>query len=303
MHDPVQFNYFKLVAGYSIDDWLEDDTSASASTHVYLFPRHGQRTSVHHHLLQTNNNTGPVPGEKNRTCYCLFKAPPSFSHHHVHAFEEQETGDIVIDRIAYATRPPLLMESVAPTTSSLANGAGPGQIQRMRLAAPTVWGTQRSECGECVAVEILTCSPVCCEMPVVNVAKHGGIGLPLNCIYSVDTCAVLGPWTGINKSNIAHGTNVTWRPKEDRTFVGEPVFVPFPREENVVEGEEEEDAGWLLFLGFHAAEKRSSMYVLDATTMEQVCRVGLKGFIPWSHHCTWNSGVYHDVGVGGSSKL
>ena len=57
---------------------------------------------------------------------------------------------------------------------------------------------------------------------------------------------------------------------------------------------DDEDSGWLLCLGFHADEKRSSIYILEAKTMNEICRVILAGFIPWSHHCSWTAKTFHE---------
>ena len=329
-HDPVKFNYFKLISGYSLDEWLGDDTSATAKTHIYLFPRHKSSTKPG----SIKNTT-----EKNRKCFCLYKIPPSFSHHHVQAFEDSN-GNIVLDRIAYVTRPPLLMESIQEQ-SSLGNAAGPGQLQRITLKEPIEWGTQRGE--DTNTIEILSCSPISCEMAVVNTdGITDGIDGSRNFIYSIDTCSQYGPWTGLNKSDVKNGTNLTWRPHQKRTFLGEPVFVS-PRNDNdekeeketekETEKEEEyspikdalwgkkpwderpkrnrkkrkehkkepkeklpkvltEDEGYLLCLGFHAEEKRSSIYVLNAKTMKEIARVRLRSFIPFSHHCSWTPEVF-----------
>ena len=288
-HDPVSFNYFKLLTGYSIDDWLGDDTSQDARTHVYLFPRHGSTNHIPSRVGSTQNKP---QNKKNKKCYCLYKIPASFSHHHVQAFEDVN-GNIILDRIAYSTRPPLLMESILEK-SSLGNAGGPGQLQRTFLPKPTVWGTQNVEVLKKVNISILKCSPISCEMPIVNTSYSKSVGSaslkqPKSCnfVYSVDTCSSFGPWTGINKSNISEQTCTTWRPKQTRTFVGEPIFAP-----KSTSHEENEDEGWLLCLGFHAAEKRSSLYVLNAKTMTEVCRIRLLSFIPFSHHCLWTSEVF-----------
>merc|ERR1712224_946542 len=137
-HDPVRFRFFNMILGKSLEDWLADDDSEKAATHIYAFPRRGAN------LPSMQDAARPDPCRKNHKCCCLYKLQPAtFAHHHVQAYEDKR-GNIVVDRVAFPSRPPLLMEST-DVDSSLGNGAGPGHIQRLTLAAPSHWGTQREE--------------------------------------------------------------------------------------------------------------------------------------------------------------
>ena len=78
------------------------------------------------------------------------------------------------------------------------------------------------------------------------------------------------------------------RPKRNRKKRKEQKKEPKEKFQKVLT----EDEGYLLCLGFHAEEKRSSIYVLNAKTMKEIARVRLRSFIPFSHHCSWTPEVF-----------
>jgi carotenoid cleavage dioxygenase-like enzyme len=288
-HDPVKMDLVKMALAYSMDDWIEDDLSDSARTLYFVLPRHSS-TLKSPSIVPDDGGINSV----NKRSVAIYSSAPSFSYHDVAAFEHPSTGDIILDRIQYARKPPLLMESVE-MSSSLGNVAGPGRLTRVTLRRPTCWGRQRddSKNQRCppISVQTLAASPSSCEMPVVSSRRKWKE--PHRYVWSVDTARDVGPWTGICKSDILEGTCVTWRPSQERTFLGEPVFVSKREGKDLVC----EDDGWLVVLAFHAAESRSSVFVLDAKYMQQVCRLRLAGFVPWSHHCTWTDKVFHQQNV------
>ena len=302
-HDPVKMNLIKMALNYSMDDWIEDDLSDNARTLYFVLPRFSSALKSPS-ILPDDDGSDTL----NKRSVAIYSSAPSFSYHDVAAFEDPSTGDIVLDRIQYARKPPLLMESVEKF-SSLGNAAGPGKLTRVTLRRPTCWGKQIDDSKDdskdlksnlksstrSISVRTLAASPSSCEMPVVSSRRT--FNAPHRFVWSVDTARDVGPWTGICKSDLELDTCVTWRPLQERTFVGEPVFVSKERKVGEVEEDSHEDNGWLLILAFHAAESRSSVYVLDAKNMHQVCRLCLSGFVPWSHHCSWTSKVFHQQEV------
>jgi carotenoid cleavage dioxygenase len=74
---------------------------------------------------------------------------------------------------------------------------------------------------------------------------------------------------------------------------GEPVFVPRAGEE----GEEGEDAGWLIDLladGTHAV-----LLVADAATMQERCRITLPQAVPFGVHALWLDRAATDALIAG----
>ena len=64
-------------------------------------------------------------------------------------------------------------------------------------------------------------------------------------------------------------------------FPGEPLFVPRPS------ADESREQGWVLVLVYRAATHRSELVILDAGTLDSVCRLELPHHVPPGFHGTW----------------
>lgn len=87
---------------------------------------------------------------------------------------------------------------------------------------------------------------------------------------------------GVLKYDLNAGSSIAHSWGED-ALGGEVVFVPDP-------GAEGEDAGWITTVVTHPGEGRSELVVLDARSLEPVCKVALPRAIPVGFHAAWVPG-------------
>ncbi len=88
---------------------------------------------------------------------------------------------------------------------------------------------------------------------------------------------------GVTKWDWSNNTDVT-HVYASGTMAGEAVFAPDP-------SSTDEDAGWLLNFVTDGATMTTSLIILDAQRMEQVCEVKIPRRVPFGFHGNWMAGL------------
>jgi all-trans-8'-apo-beta-carotenal 15,15'-oxygenase len=197
----------------------------------------------------------------------LVPAPEGFVFHHLNAFEDGETGELVVDSIFYDDFP-----SIGPETDFRTiefDTIPAGRLQRCRINPAS--GTVR--------VEVL--EQRCCEFAMVNPQQQG-----LAARYA--WMAVAGrergndPLQAIEKLDLVDGTRHVWS-AAPRGFVTEPVMVPAP-------GAAAEDAGWVLVPVWNGARCATDLVILNAADLSEEAVLELPLAIPYGLHGSWAAG-------------
>jgi all-trans-8'-apo-beta-carotenal 15,15'-oxygenase len=194
----------------------------------------------------------------------LVPAPEGFVFHHLNAFEDGETGELVLDSIFYDDFP-----SIGPETDYKAidfDTIPAGRLQRCRINPDTA----------AVSVEVL--EERCCEFAMVNPGRQG-----LDARYA--WMAVAGrergndPLQAIEKLDLVSGTRHVWS-AGPRGFVSEPVMAPRP-------GATAEDDGWVLVPVWNGARCATDLVILNAADLSEQAVLELPLAIPYGLHGSW----------------
>jgi all-trans-8'-apo-beta-carotenal 15,15'-oxygenase len=199
-------------------------------------------------------------------------APEGFVFHHLNAFEDAATGELVVDSIVYPDFP-----TIAPGVDFRAvdfDAIPAGQLLRCRLDLAA--GTARSELLE----------PRTCEFAMVNPAR---VGLEARYAWMAVTEAEQGnaPLQAIEKLDLASGERCIWS-AAPRGFVSEPVMVPRPGAS--ADDGSAEDSGWVLCLVWNGARCASDLVILDAASLAEVAVLELPLAVPHGLHGSWAQG-------------
>jgi all-trans-8'-apo-beta-carotenal 15,15'-oxygenase len=118
------------------------------------------------------------------------------------------------------------------------------------------------------------------ELPSIHPAHHGK---PYRYAWSPSTAfgSTRTSFTGVARFDTEAKTS-TYR--ELDVLVGEALFVPNP------DGSAEDD-GWVTMLTYAPNEHRSHLFLLDARTLDTVCRLRLPNHVPPGFHGTWVPGL------------
>lgn len=189
-----------------------------------------------------------------------------FVFHHANAWETG-ANQIAIDSICYAFFP-----DVEPNTDFRNidfDALAPGQLYRFNLDL-----AQETSTSELIESR-------CCEFPSLNPAREGR---SYRYVYLSTAHQSQGnaPQQAILKLDLATGDRQFWSAAPERSYTGEPVFVPQP-------DAEAEDEGWVLSLIYNAAYHRSELVILDARHVDRgpIARVRLERHIPYGLHGSW----------------
>ena len=194
----------------------------------------------------------------------LVPAPEGFVFHHLNAFEDGETGELVLDSIFYDDFP-----SIGPETDFRTiefDTIPAGRLQRCRINPDTA----------AVSVEVL--EERCCEFAMVNPGRQG-----LEARYA--WMAVAGrergndPLQAIEKLDLVSGTRHVWS-AGPRGFVSEPVMAPRP-------GATAEDDGWVLVPVWNGARCATDLVILNAADLSEQAVLELPLAIPYGLHGSW----------------
>ena len=198
----------------------------------------------------------------------LLPAPEGFVFHHLNAFEDPATGEVVVDSIYYDDFP-----SIGPEVDYREidfDSIPEGQLRRCRIDPRS--GTVQSEWLE----------QRCCEFAMVNPAKQG-----LNARFAWMAVAERergnDPLQAIEKLDLQTGERLVWS-AAPRGFVTEPVMVP-------AEDSSAEDRGWVLVLVWNGARCATDLVILNAADMTEQAVLELPLAIPYGLHGSWSATV------------
>ena len=195
-------------------------------------------------------------------------APEGFVFHHLNAFDDEATGELVVDSIFYDDFP-----SIGPETDFREidfDTIPAGRLQRCRIDTATA----------AVAVEVL--EERCCEFAMVNPARQG-----LDARYA--WMAVAGrergndPLQAIEKLDLHTGQRHVWS-AAPRGFVSEPIMVPRPASGGAAPAE---DDGWVLVPMWNGARCASDLVILNAADLSEQAVLELPLAIPSGLHGSW----------------
>jgi all-trans-8'-apo-beta-carotenal 15,15'-oxygenase len=202
----------------------------------------------------------------------LLPAPEGFVFHHLNAFEDPDTGEVVVDSIYYDDFP-----SIGPEVDYREidfDSIPEGQLRRCRIDPSS--GTVRSEWLE----------QRCCEFAMVNPAKQG-----LNARFAWMAVAQRergnDPLQAIEKLDLQTGERLVWS-AAPRGFVTEPVMVPRLTDDSPEEGAAE-DSGWVLVPVWNGARCATDLVILNAADMTEQAVLELPLAIPYGLHGSWSA--------------
>lgn len=202
-------------------------------------------------------------------------APEGFVFHHLNAFDDPATGELVVDSIFYADFP-----SIGPDTDFRQvdfDAIPEGQLMRCRLdlakalAAPE--GSLVPDAGAIEPLEQRTC-----EFAMVNPARQG-LAARFAWMAVAERERGNDPLQAIEKLDLACGERRVWS-AAPRGFVSEPVMVPRP-------GATAEDDGWVLCLVWNGARCASDLVILNAADLSEQAVLELPLAIPHGLHGSW----------------
>jgi all-trans-8'-apo-beta-carotenal 15,15'-oxygenase len=217
------------------------------------------------------------PGHHDGARPLLLPAPEGFVFHHLNAFEDPATGEVVVDSIYYDDFP-----SIGPEVDYREidfDSIPEGQLRRCRIDPRS--GTVQSEWLE----------QRCCEFAMVNPAKQG-----LNARFAWMAVAQRergnDPLQAIEKLDLQTGERLVWS-AAPRGFVTEPVMVPRQTDGSAEEGAAEdsaaEDSGWVLVPVWNGARCATDLVILNAADMTEQAVLELPLAIPYGLHGSWSA--------------
>ena len=197
-------------------------------------------------------------------------APEGFVFHHLNAFEDAASGELVVDSIYYADFP-----SIGPGTDFQAvdfESIPEGQLLRCRI------DLERAGSDPAGAVRHAWLEQRCCEFATVHPARQG---LEPRFAWMAVAERERGndPLQAIEKLDLRNGERLVWS-AAPRGFVSEPVFVPRP-------GAAAEDDGWLLCVVWNGARCASDLVILNAADLSEQAVLELPLAIPHGLHGSW----------------
>ena len=212
-------------------------------------------------------------------------APAHFIFHVANAFDDPETGDVVIDEIMAPTMQ--LGDEIQDDvpiweTVDYEKAVPPYKLVRYRLNVQD--RSVRS-------TEELCDNP--CDFPVVHPSKVGS-----DYRYAYLACAPSRakslPVQGILRKDLKTGEEQKWLP-EPHEFLSEVAFAPRRKEDGSFS--DGEDDGYLVTYLLDTRELKSEFVVFDAAKVADgpVSRVPLNNFIPHGLHGTFVPGLLFDI--------
>jgi all-trans-8'-apo-beta-carotenal 15,15'-oxygenase len=202
-------------------------------------------------------------------------APEGFVFHHLNAFEDATSGELVVDSLYYADFP-----SIGPDTDFRSvdfESIPEGQLLRCRI------DLERAAADPAAAVQHQWLEQRCCEFATVHPARQG-----LEPRYAWMAVAERergnDPLQAIEKLDLLSGERLVWS-AAPRGFVSEPVFVPRPGAAPAAE-----DDGWLLCVVWNGARCASDLVILNAADMGEQAVLELPLAIPHGLHGSWVAG-------------
>ena len=195
---------------------------------------------------------------------------PFFAYHHVNAFEDDATGDIVVDittvPCANSTGAASCEHMNAFEMRTLVNNSWPIPPNTFkRFTVPIKSG------GKTIKSEVL--SKTSFDLPHVNPER---VGKKYTYVYGNGDHSAGVWWNSLVKVNVETGETLEWY--EEDHYATEPNFLPRP-------GATEEDDGILLSTVLGGGDIQTSyLLVLDAKTMKPLARAKSPHFLPYMSH-------------------
>ena len=191
-------------------------------------------------------------------------APEGFVFHHLNAWEDQASGEVVLDSIVY------------PDFPSIGPGEDFRQVDFDAVPAGQLWRYRIDPRSGAVQSSLLEART--CEFAMVNPHRQG---LEAQCAWMAVTQAASGnaPLQAIEKLDLASGERRIWS-AAPRGFVSEPVMVPRP-------GGSAEDDGWVLCLVWNGARGASDLVILNAADLSEQAVLELPLAVPHGLHGSW----------------
>ena len=191
-------------------------------------------------------------------------APEGFVFHHLNAFEDEASGELVVDSIFYDDFP-----SIGPETDFREidfDTIPAGRLQRCRINPAT----------GAVSTELL--EQRCCEFAMVNPDRQG---LPARYAWMAVAGRERGndPLQAIEKLDLVGGQRHVWS-AAPRGFVSEPIMVP-------KSDAAAEDDGWVLVPVWNGTRCASDLVILNASDLSEQAVVELPLAIPYGLHGSW----------------
>lgn len=195
----------------------------------------------------------------------VFKLDSQFVFHHANAWEKN--GDIYLESVCYDSFPQSKPSEKFPAINFDNLPQGILKQFKINLASKSVESN-------------LIFDDCNCDFPTINSSYCASAYryIYLNITHHLNKKGPLGEIIKIDKQT---NNKQIWKPTE-RSFAGEPIFVPFPDAKN-------EDDGWLLVLVYDASIHRSYLSILDARdlTKQPLAKLNLKHHIPHGFHGNW----------------
>ena len=209
----------------------------------------------------------------------VHELPPAFVFHHANAYDDESTGNIVVDSVHMGGLY-LGMSPGADFRKVDFEKAFPYRLHR------TILPTSRSSAATKASSSQVSARIV--EFPHVAPSRFGSAARYVYCACITHPTRVqpLQAWVKLDMADtdgLARGDvrSTVWAPGR-HFYVGEPQFVPA-----VATGAGDEDAGWLIGWVYDAQRRVSAFAILDARTMTQVAMLRLKHAVPYGLHGTW----------------
>ncbi|CAM9369489.1 unnamed protein product [Chrysoparadoxa australica] len=194
--------------------------------------------------------------------------------HLANGYDDPETGDVIFDAVTTDT-----FSAGRPTERPI--------WEEVNFAEEVPFSTinRYQVTPQTKRVRIKPLSSKYCDFPSVNKQV---VGQPYSYIFAAagksDEHPL--PQQGVLKLNVQTGEEKTWFPKEKTQFPGEVVFA------NKQGGTGAEDDGYLIgFVHDGAPGATGQVVVLDAKTMESVCKMSCRTHIPHGLHGSFWPGV------------
>jgi all-trans-8'-apo-beta-carotenal 15,15'-oxygenase len=194
--------------------------------------------------------------------------PTGFVFHHLNAFEDPVSNEVVLDSINYNHPPDIGAESDFRNVDL--KSFPEGQMRRCRIN-PTNgivvvnWLEKRS-----------------CEFAMVN-PHYEGIEARFAWMAVTESKTGPGPLQAIEKLDLRTGERLDWS-AAPRGFVNEPVMVPAQSDHKYRLAE---DAGWVLVLIWNAERCATDLVILRASDMQKQALIELPLAIPPGLHGSW----------------
>ena len=194
-------------------------------------------------------------------------APEGFVFHHLNAWDDPATGEVVLESIVY------------PDFPSIGPGEDFRQVNFDAVPAGQLW-RYRIDPQRGIASSTLVEARTC-EFAMVNPSRQG---LPARYGWLAVTAAAQGngPLQAIEKLDLVSAERCLWS-AAPRGFVSEPVMVPRP-------GAQAEDDGWVLCLVWNGARSATDLVILDAAALTEVAVLELPLAVPYGLHGSWVDG-------------